>query len=121
MRLKAVFPNAQNTLWPGQFVNVRLLLQQQQGVMTVPSVAIQHGPNGLFTYVVRKDSTVEARLLKTDGDSEGVVVVTDGLEVGERVVTSNQYRLQPGARVRLQSAEKAATNVGEAPIARSAP
>jgi multidrug efflux system membrane fusion protein len=101
MRLKAVFPNLQNTLWPGQFVNVRLLIQQQEGVMTVPSAAIQHGPDGLFTYVVKNDSTVEVRPLKTGGDSEGVVVVTEGLELGERVVTSNQYRLQPGARVRL--------------------
>ena len=101
MRLKAVFPNRLNTLWPGQFVNVRLLVQQQQGVMTVPSAAIQHGPEGLFTYVVKADSTVEVRPLKTGGDSEGVVVVTDGLKLGERVVTSNQYRLQPGAHVRL--------------------
>jgi len=101
MRLKAVFPNQQNTLWPGQFVNVRLLVQQQQGVMTVPSAAIQHGPDGLFTYVVKADSTVEARPLRTGGDSEGIVVVTDGLRVGERVVTTNQYRLQPGAHVHL--------------------
>ena len=68
--------------------------------MTVPSAAIQHGPDGLFTYVVKSDSTVEVRPLKIGGDSEGVVVVTDGLKIGERVVTSNQYRLQPGARVR---------------------
>jgi membrane fusion protein, multidrug efflux system len=114
MRLKAVFPNLQNTLWPGQFVNVRLLIQQQEGVMTVPSAAIQHGPDGLFTYVVKNDSTVEVRPLKTGGDSEGVVVVTEGLELGERVVTSNQYRLQPGARVRLLK--------NEAPVAaRSTP
>lgn len=121
MRLKAIFPNPQNTLWPGQFVNVRLLLQQQQGVMTVPSAVIQHGPDGLFAYVVRTDSTVEARPIKTGADSEGVVVVTDGLKPGERVVTSNQYRLQPGARVRLLSAQKAAANAAEPPIARSAP
>ena len=121
MRLKAVFPNPQNTLWPGQFVNVRLLVQQQQGVMTVPSAVIQHGPDGLFAYVVRNDSTVEVRPIKTGADSEGVVVVTDGLRLGERVVTTNQYRLQPGARVRLLSAEKAAAHSGEPPIARRAP
>jgi membrane fusion protein, multidrug efflux system len=105
MRLKAVFPNQQNTLWPGQFVNVRVLVQQQDDVLTLPSTAIQHGPDGLFTYVVKADSTVEMRPLKIGEDSEGVVVVTDGLTAGERVVTSNQYRLQPGAHVRLQSAE----------------
>jgi multidrug efflux system membrane fusion protein len=101
MRLKAVFPNHDNSLWPGQFVNVRVLVQEQQGVMTVPSSAIQHGPDGLFTYVVRNDSSVEVRPLKISTDSEGVVVVTDGLKLGERVVTTNQYRLQPGAHVRV--------------------
>ena len=121
MRLKAIFPNPQNTLWPGQFVNVRLLLQQQQGVLTVPSAVIQHGPDGLFAYVVRNDSTVEARPIKTGADSEGVVVVTDGLQLGERVVTTNQYRLQPGARVRLLAPQKSAANTAEPPIARSAP
>ena len=121
MRLKAIFPNLQSTLWPGQFVNVRLLVQQQQGVMTVPSAVIQHGPDGLFVYVVRDDSTVEVRPVKTGADSEGVVVVTDGLKLGERVVTSNQYRLQPGAHVRVLAAEKAAAKAAEPPIARSAP
>ncbi len=105
MRLKAVFPNQQNTLWPGQFVNVRVLVQQQKDVLTVPSAAIQHGPDGLFAYVVRADSTVEARSLKTGADSEGLVIVTDGLSAGERVVITNQYRLQPGAHVRLLAAE----------------
>ena len=105
MRLKAVFPNQQNTLWPGQFVNVRVLVREQDDVLTLPSAAVQHGPDGLFTYVVKSDSTVEVRPLKIGEDSEGVVVVTDGLSAGERVVTSNQYRLQPGARVRLQAPE----------------
>lgn len=107
MRLKAVFPNQRNTLWPGQFVNVRVLIQQQKDVLTLPSAAIQHGPDGLFTYVVKPDSTVEVRALKVGEDSDGMVIVTDGLSAGERVVTSNQYRLQPGARVRLQAAEPA--------------
>jgi len=74
-------------------------------VLTLPSAAIQHGPDGLFTYVVKPDSTIEVRALKVGEDSDGMVVVTDGLTAGERVVTSNQYRLQPGARVRLQAAE----------------
>jgi multidrug efflux system membrane fusion protein len=120
MRLKAVFANALNELWPGQFVNVRLLVRQQQGVMTLPSAAIQQGPDGLFTYVVRNDSTVEVRPLKTGSDSEGLVVVTEGLEAGERVVVSNQYRLRPGTRVRLRSAEKAGVTGAAPPLARTA-
>jgi membrane fusion protein, multidrug efflux system len=100
VRLKATFPNVRNTLWPGQFVNVRVLMQSRHDVVTLPSAAVEHGPDGLFAYVVKADSTVEARPIKTAEDSGGVTVVTDGLQSGERVVTSNQYRLQPGAKVR---------------------
>jgi multidrug efflux system membrane fusion protein len=104
VRLKATFPNARNALWPGQFVNVRVLLQQRHDVVTLPTTAVEHGPDGLFAYVVRADSTVEARPIKTAEDSDGITVVTDGLQSGERVVTSNQYRLQPGASVRTLAA-----------------
>ncbi len=100
VRLKATFPNERNTLWPGQFVNVRVVLQSRHDAVTLPSAAVEHGPDGLFTYVVKADSTVEARPIRTVEDTEGITVVTDGLQSGERVVTSNQYRLQPGAKVR---------------------
>lgn len=111
VRLKATFPNARNTLWPGQFVNVRVLLQSRHDVVTLPSAAVEHGPDGLFAYVVKADSTVEARPIKSSEDSEGVAVVTDGLQSGERVVTTNQYRLQPGAKVRLLGAAAASAKV----------
>jgi multidrug efflux system membrane fusion protein len=100
VRLKATFPNEHNTLWPGQFVNVRVVLQSRHDVVTLPSAAVEHGPDGLFAYVIKADSTVEARPIKTIEDTEGITVVSDGLQSGERVVTSNQYRLQPGAKVR---------------------
>lgn len=101
VRLKATFANARNALWPGQFVNVRILLQQRHGALTVPTMAVQRGPDGLFAYVVKADSTVDARPIETAEDTDGVTVVTGGLQAGERVVTSNQYRLQPGANVRV--------------------
>jgi len=104
VRLKATFANTRNALWPGQFVNVRVLLRQQHDVVTLPTAAVERGPEGLFAYVVRADSTVEARPIKTAEDSDGITVVTDGLKSGERVVTSNQYRLQPGAPVRTLAA-----------------
>jgi len=99
VRLKATFANERNVLWPGQFVNVRVLLQQRRGVVTLPTTAIERGPTGLFAYVVKADSTVEARPIRTAEDTEGVTVVTDGVQAGERVVTTNQYRLQPGSPV----------------------
>jgi membrane fusion protein, multidrug efflux system len=98
MKLKATFPNSHDTLWPGQFVNVRVLVQQQQNVLTVPSAAVQHGPNGVFAYVVKPDLTVEMRPLQTGTESEGRVIVTGGLAAGEHVVTTNQYRLEAHVR-----------------------
>ena len=100
IRVKATFPNPHNALWPGEFVNARVLVRTEKNALTVPSNAIQRGPNGMFTYVVKNDSTVEVRLLKVGDESDALTVVTDGLKEGEQVVLSNQYRLQPGARVR---------------------
>ena len=100
IQVKAVFPNANETLWPGEFVKARVLAQTMRGALTIPTAAIQRGPQGIFAYVVKSDSTVEARTLHIGQHSQGRTVVTDGLAEGERVVTSNQYQLQPGALVR---------------------
>jgi len=109
MRLKATFPNKEGKLWPGDFVNAHVLLQTRQKALTIPSVAIQRGPNGIFVYVVKADSTVEMRLLKLGGETGAMTVVEQGLEEGERVTTSNQYRLQPKIRVLIYSAESGAS------------
>jgi multidrug efflux system membrane fusion protein len=103
-RLKATFGNDRNTLWPGQFVNARVLLRQARNALTLPTAAVQLGPNGPFTYVVKADFTVEVRLLKIGEESDGMTVVHSGLALNERVVTSNQYRLQPGSHVRVNPA-----------------
>jgi membrane fusion protein, multidrug efflux system len=107
VRLKATFPNPHNTLWPGQFINARVLLETRHGAMTIPASALERGPNGPFTYVLRADSTVEVRPLKLLDDSGDPVVVDSGLKDGEQVVTSNQYRLQPDAKVRTGDAAAA--------------
>jgi multidrug efflux system membrane fusion protein len=100
VKLKATFPNAKNALWPGEFVNARVLVKTQHSALTIPAAALQRGANGTFAYLVKADSTVEARAIKTDGESGDVAVVHDGLADGDRVVTSNQYRLEPGAHVK---------------------
>ncbi len=100
IRVKATFPNPHDALWPGEFINARVLVRTERNALTVPSNAIQRGPNGMFTYVVKADSTVEARPLKVGDESGTLTVITDGLKDGEQVVLSNQYRLQPGAHVR---------------------
>ncbi len=104
MKLKAIFTNERNTLWPGQYVNARVLVRTDRRAMTIPSAAVQLGPNGPFTYVVKSDSTVDARPLKIGDESNGMTIVTSGLNLHERVVTTNQYRLQAGSRVRVTAA-----------------
>jgi len=101
VRLKAVFPNKQNTLWPGQFVNARVLVRIDRNALTIPTAAVQRGPNGMFAYVVKADSTVEVRPIAVAEDSGGITVVQSGIREGERVVTTNQYRLEPGVQVKI--------------------
>jgi membrane fusion protein, multidrug efflux system len=105
IRIKAVFPNAQNKLWPGQYVDAHVLVRTDRSALTIPTAAVQRGPNGMFTYVVKPDATVEARPLKVGEESGSLYVVQEGINDGERVVTSNQYRLQPGAHVAGRSAQ----------------
>jgi multidrug efflux system membrane fusion protein len=106
-KLKATFGNPRNTLWPGQFVNARVLVRTERNVLTLPTAAVQLGPNGPFTYVVKADSTVEVRPLKIGEESAGLTIVNSGLALNERVVTSNQYRLQAGVHVRAATAAAA--------------
>ena len=104
LKLKAIFGNPRNALWPGQFVNARVLVRTDRNAMTIPTAAVQLGPNGPFTYVVKSDSTVEVRALKIGEESDGMTIVTGGLTVNDHVVTSNQYRLQAGTPVHVTAA-----------------
>lgn len=104
VKLKALFKNAKNRLWPGQYVDARVLVRTDQKAMTIPSAAVQLGPNGPYTFVVKKDSTVEIRPLKIAQDVDGTTIVTSGLQLNEQVVTTNQYRLQAGTTVHSATA-----------------
>src|SRR5712671_4697420 len=103
LRIKGTFPNKDGALWPGEYLNVRLLARTAPNVVTVPSSTLQRGPNGYYAYVRRSDSTVETRPLKVGQVSDGVAIVDDGVAAGEEVVTAGQYRLQPAARVEVNS------------------
>ncbi len=99
LKLRAVFDNRSGTLFPNQFVNVRLLVERMPRQVVVPSVAVQHGAQGTFVYVIRSDNTVEARPV-TVGIVEGNdTAVEKGLAAGEAVVTEGAEKLQPGSRV----------------------
>jgi len=100
-RLKAMFDNADETLWPGEFVNARLLLEVRKDAVVVPPVAVQRGPRGLFAWVLKADNTVEPRPITTGSTTGDRTIVTAGLAAGERVVTDGQYKLQNGAAVTI--------------------
>jgi membrane fusion protein, multidrug efflux system len=110
IRLKATFPNGDHALWPGQFINIRLLLRTLQQVVTVPSTAIQRGPNGMYVYVIKPDSTVAMQPVSVGQMNDGTSVVEQGLQAGDKIVVRGQYRLQPGSRV--QSGATAVSALG---------
>jgi multidrug efflux system membrane fusion protein len=113
VRLKAIFKNEHNRLWPGQYVDTRVLVHTERNAVTIPSAAVQIGPDGPFTYVVKDDSTVEVRPLHLGEESGGSTIVAAGLASNERVVTTNQYRLQAGAHVRpIEEARSAPQRTG---------
>ena len=115
IRLKATFPNPKLRLWPGQFVNLRLLERTRQNALTIPAAALQRGPDGMFVYLVRPDATVAVQPVTVANNSETVAVVTQGLQAGQEVATSNLFRLQDGAPVRvLASTPKQPTASGSA-------
>ncbi len=101
VKLKAVFTNSNYDLWPGQFVNVRLLLGTKDGAVTAPARAIQRGPNGSYVYVIGAEETAAMRPVKAGATEDDWTLVETGLEAGDRVVVDGQYRLQPGAKVQV--------------------
>ena len=99
-KLKAMFDNLDNALFPNQFVNARLLLETRKGVTVVPAAAIQRGPQGSsFTYVVKSDKTVEVRPVKVALTQGNSTVIASGISPGEQVVTDGQDKLQGGSHV----------------------
>ncbi len=104
IRLKAEFPNDKNDLWPGQFVNARLLLAKRTGGIVVPASVIQRGPDGAYAYVIQDGPDgpiVQMRPVQVAQVDAGAALIDSGLQAGERVVVDGQYKLQPGARVKL--------------------
>jgi multidrug efflux system membrane fusion protein len=99
-RLKSEFDNEHNELWPGQFVNVQLLVSTVDGGLVIPSQAVQRGPDGDYVYQVQGDNTVKMQPIVVAGEvGDSHVMVGSGLSVGESVVTEGQFRLKPGSKV----------------------
>jgi multidrug efflux system membrane fusion protein len=109
IRLKATFENADERLWPGEFVDVRLILNTRPGVATVPQQTVQVGPNGYYAYVIKADDTVERRAVEVASIQDGIAVINKGLNVGDKVVVDGQFRLTDGARVRVSTPQPGAS------------
>jgi membrane fusion protein, multidrug efflux system len=107
IHLKATFDNADERLWPGEFVNVRLVLGTRRGVATVPDQTVQVGPQGQYVYVINAEDKAERRSVEVAAVQDGIAVITKGLSPGERVVIDGQYRLTEGARVAPSPAQPA--------------
>ena len=126
IRMKAEFPNADLQLWPGQFVNIRVLVETLKQVVVVPTAAVQRGPNGTFVYVVDAESKVAVRPITIAQQDDTRAVISDGVKAQEQVVTTGFTRLSNGTRVRVQAGEgeppdaAPARHRSQAPAGRSA-
>ena len=120
IQLKANFDNKLHRLWPGELVNARLLVDTRHNGLTISAAAVQQGPNGPYAYVINSDNTVAMRPIKVAQISDGQALIDSGLEANEQVVVDGQYKLQPGAHVRLlhgkAAEEVAAQDAQQAPI-----
>jgi multidrug efflux system membrane fusion protein len=108
VKIKAMLPNAATRLWPGQFVDVRVLVDTLMGAMVVPTAAVQRGSDGAFVYVLGEEDKVKRRPIGVGRQDEHRAVITSGVEVGEKVVTTGFTRLTDGAKVKPAAESDAA-------------
>jgi multidrug efflux system membrane fusion protein len=101
-RLKAVFDNRDNALYPNQFVNARIQVRIEKNALTIPAAAIQRGQQGTYVYVVKQDKTVDSRPVEVALTEGTLSVISKGVNAGELVVTDGQEKLQPGGKVEPQ-------------------
>jgi membrane fusion protein, multidrug efflux system len=107
IRLKAIFPNQDDRLWPGEFVNARLRLETRSNALVVPSSAIQRGPQGLFAWTVTADDKAVVRQIQVGSTLGDLTIIDSGINEGDRVVTEGQYKLQANAPVTVTTAPAA--------------
>ncbi len=107
IRVKAEFPNENEGLWPGQYVDVAVAFRDEPDAIVVPGAAVQNGQRGSYVFVIRKNDTVELRQVTVARPAGTLAVIGSGLQPGERVVTEGHIRLVPGATVKeLEAAPK---------------
>ena len=115
LRLKGEFANTDETLWPGEFVAVRLQLSVRKDAITVPERAVMQGAQGPYAYVIKADNTADRRPLEIEATQDGIAVIGKGITLGEKVVVDGQYRLTPGSKVRIDQPAPGAPSTGAPP------
>jgi multidrug efflux system membrane fusion protein len=106
--LKATFANADERLWPGEFVNARLILSTRHNAITVSAQTAMQGPEGPYVYVIKPDESVERRSVQVAAIQDGRAIIQEGVSAGDRVVVNGQFRLTDGAKVAPSGARQAA-------------
>ncbi|MEO6052430.1 MAG: efflux RND transporter periplasmic adaptor subunit [Chthoniobacterales bacterium] len=99
IKIKAVFPNDDLRLWPGQFVNARLLVTIRKDSLVIPAASVQRGPDGAFTYIITQNNTAELRKVKVGPIENNMALIESGLSANDRVVVDGQYKLQQGSKI----------------------
>ena len=108
VKLRASFPNADERLWPGEFVNITLTLGTDTNALVVPDAAVKAGPNGTYVFLIKPDSTAEQRSVKVTRSVNGESMIANGLAENDEVVTDGQSRLVNGTKVKSRTTEKTA-------------
>jgi membrane fusion protein, multidrug efflux system len=121
IRMKAEFPNSDLQLWPGQFVNIRVLVDTLKQVVVVPTAAVQRGPNGTFVYVIDAESKAAVRPIAVAQQDDTRAVISTGLQADEQVVTIGFTRLSNGTKVSVQAGDGQPAAPGASPGATPAP
>jgi multidrug efflux system membrane fusion protein len=108
VKLRASFPNADERLWPGEFVNITLTLGTDTNALVVPDAAVKAGPNGTYVFLIKPDSTAEQRNVKVTRSVNGESMISAGVAENDEVVTDGQSRLVNGTKVKTRGTEKTA-------------
>jgi membrane fusion protein, multidrug efflux system len=123
IQLKATFPNKDHALWPGQFIDAQLLVETRHNAITVPSAAVQLGPQGVYAYLIKTDNTVQMAPIKVSTANAGgpMALIESGLSVGDQVVIDGQLKLRPGATVKVTAPPAASPPASPATPSAAAP
>ena len=114
-QLKAVFTNEKKTLWPGEFVSVKLLVEDARKAIVVPASAIQRGPDGAYVYLIDFAQKAEMRSVTVDLVQDGLAIVRSGLTAGEPVIVEGQFKLRPGSLVAPKEGERSVPAASRTP------